>query len=134
MKRIVWLGAFTLSFLVLLPNQSRAWDNIKPQYAHGFGWLKAKAYNSAPWIHAHGPLYNYGPYDMGQGYNWMYFNQPHHGVYQPAYDFSNYGVGAAAPVEYAPAPAHAQVQPQQPTVAPANYYPSYFAPARPSRR
>jgi hypothetical protein len=149
MKRILWLGSFTLSFLLLQPVHSQAGNYFVPvDCAHGFGKLKAKALNSMPWIHQHGPLFNYGPYQpYGVGYNWLYVPPHHLGRYVPAYPYSSYSgqYGQAPMAPAAPAmpaaPVHSphpivQAQPER-EVLPASFeelFPIYLQNPWPSQR
>ena len=116
MKRILGLGAFTLTFLILLPVRSEAGE-VPPANAHGFGPLKAFSLNFAPWIHHHGPLYNYGPYnDYSQGYLYMQFSAHQLGYYRPAYPINNYGAYPAYPAPLPVAPVVVPVVPVTPVV------------------
>jgi hypothetical protein len=157
MKRILWLGSFTLSFLLLQPVFARAAGyGVPADCAHGFGWLKAKCLNRMPWIHQHGPLFNYGPYcPWGPGYNQLEIPLHQLGYYVPAYPAAHYGYGygqphgyghpvPAAPVAPAPAvpaaPVHApraiMQAPQQSEVTPVSYetfYPIYMQKVWPGR-
>lgn len=123
MKRILWLGSFTLSFLLLQPVvASAAGYGVPADCAHGFGWLKAKCLNRMPWIHQHGPLYNYGPYyPWGPGYNQLEIPLHQLGYYVPAYPAACYGYGYGyppAPVAPAAAPAPAPAAPTAPAHSP----------------
>jgi hypothetical protein len=160
MKRILWLGSFTLSFLLLQPVFARAAGyGVPADCAHGFGWLKAKCLNRAPWIHQHGPLYNYGPYcPWGPGYNQLEIPLHQLGYYVPAYPAAYYGYGYGqggyghpvpqaqvapkqAPAPAVPAsPAHSPrpitQAPQQTEVTPVSFetfYPIYLQQVWPSR-
>jgi hypothetical protein len=77
-----------------------------PYAAHGYGWLQAHALNKFQRIHLHGPLYNYGPYDIyGGGYQFqvlthhqMYNYIPNANLYQSLGGYGGYpGVIESAP-------------------------------------
>jgi hypothetical protein len=89
MKKILAAAAFTLTALCTNPLQSSAdWNN--PQTRYGMGWLEGRALNSKPWLHFHGPLYNYGPY-TAPGHLPMFIENPKIGAYTPAYPPAYYG-------------------------------------------
>lgn len=126
MKKILSAAAFALTLLALSPSQSRAEWN-KPQQRHGFGWWPSLALNTTPWIHFHGPLYNYGPY-TGPGHVPMAVKNPWSGSYMPAYPQSYYGYqDPIASSGIIPPNFHAA--PQQTLTAPTNLYYSQAAPS-----
>ncbi len=88
MKRIYLAALFATSLLVFQPSHSQAFGKY-PQTYHGYGWLQGKAMNTMPWLHFHGPLYNYGPYTT-PGHVPM-FVSPWCGNYTPAYPSAYYG-------------------------------------------
>ena len=83
MRKFLLAIVLALAALAVLPDRSHAWgrDNYS---AHGFGWLGSLAFRHKQWIHQDGPLYNYGPYNGGQGYVDMHIPRPWHGMYTPA--------------------------------------------------
>jgi hypothetical protein len=89
MKRIVLAALFATSLLVIKPSHSQAFGK-HPQTYHGYGWLQGTALNVWPWLHFHGPLYNYGPYTT-PGHVPMFVNNPWCGNYTPAYPSAYYG-------------------------------------------
>jgi hypothetical protein len=101
-KRLLCAAAVAVAALVARPGEAKAyWGS--PQCWQGFPWLQGKALNCMPWIHYHGPLYSYGPYNV-PGYIDMYVKNPHCGAYIPAYPAGYYGYGYAgygAPVQTA---------------------------------
>ena len=147
MKRFLWATALAASAALFIPSQSRA-IGIHPDCAHGFPWWQAKVLNKFAWIHMHGPLYNYGPYNCAAtGYVWRPYPPIayHHG-YVPAYPAAYSGMGGyygqgypqnpTSPGEHhQAAQAGPAVMPQQggtlaiPTSAvrsPTDYYPTYL--------
>jgi hypothetical protein len=105
MKRLLWLGALAAPLLLSTPQQSQAWQT-HPNCAHGYPWLQAKCLNKFAWIHMHGPLYNYGPYNCyGAGYTFRPFPEYafHHGYY-PAYPAAVFGYGGYAAQAYGAPP------------------------------
>jgi hypothetical protein len=119
MNKILAASSLALTVFFLNPIQSNA-DWNTPQTRHGYGWLQGRALNTMPWLHFHGPLYNYGPYTT-PGHVPMYVKNPHIGAYTPAYPSAYYGY--EAPIYYPNT--IAPVFPGRPMGAPAgpNYVP-----------
>lgn len=111
MKKLL-SAAFVVAALALQPSQSQAFWNT-PQKDHGLGWLKGKALNTTPWMHFHGPLFNYGPYTT-PGHVPNFVPNPIHGGYYPAYPPAYYGYENPA---YAPN----TIQPYFPSAPMQNY-------------
>ena len=129
MRKFLLANVLALAALAVLPDTSHAWgrDNYS---AHGFGWLGSLAFRHKQWIHQDGPLYNYGPYNGGQGYVDMHIPRPWHGMYTPA-DPTLWNRGSAIPgagnapaaPQSAPPPTNHSAAPtiQRPAVLPAGF-------------
>lgn len=100
----VWFALLLVTIGLVAAPSANAFDAS----AGGFGWLQSKAVRHGGWIHFHGPLYNYGPYYGGPGYQTMNVHPGFHNGYHPAYPQAVYGGGygngySAGPVTAAPA-------------------------------
>jgi hypothetical protein len=90
MNRLLWLSVLTSALVLTVPNTSQADSWGWPQSNQGFTWWEGRALRCGSWIHMHGPLYSYGPYNT-YGYINMYVPNPWHNAYVPAYPASWYG-------------------------------------------
>ena len=111
MKKILAAAVLALA----LPATSQAqWRD--PQARSGMTWLQGKALNTMPWIHFHGPLYNYGPYHT-PGHYPMWVKDPLHGKYTPAFPPAYYGyeyplyLQNTVQPHFAPPPVHGPAAP-----------------------
>ncbi len=131
MKKLLSLFVLAVSIVAISPGESRAYWN-SPQTTAGFGWWHSRALNFFPSAHFHGPLYNYGPYYGGYGYQDQFVRNPHIGSYMPAY-----------PSVYQNMPGHIETQwntvnpvltspvyPQAPIASPSDFF-SGAQPAQP---
>jgi len=106
MRKVILAGVVALAALAALPERSHAWGK-DPYNRHGFDWLNGWAYRNLTWIHAQGPLFNYGPYYL-PGHVTMHMPQPIHGSYSPADpNLWNNGFGVYGSVLPAPAAGYA---------------------------
>ena len=96
MKKLFLASVLAISLLAMLPADSHAFWN-SPQSSQGLPWLQGRALNFLSRNHQHGPLYNYGPYQGGTGYEWKYVPNPLLGHYVPAYPANYYGGYAIPP-------------------------------------
>lgn len=119
MNKVLAATSLALFGLVLNPIQTHAEGNT-PQTRFGKGWLEGKALNSMPWIHFHGPLYNYGPY-TAPGHEPMFVKYPHFGAYVPAYPPAYYGYENPPYYPNTIAP-YFPARPAQTLTAPTNLY------------
>ena len=130
MKKLFLASALAVALLAFGPLGSKVSAN-PPQACGPYGWLACKALRVCPHIHSHGPLYNYGPYYGGPGYQNMNVTSLH-GGYVPAYPTAYYygaGAGYGYPPQYGYAnPGMAYPQPpldyQQARTAPAQAAPA----------
>lgn len=83
MKKLYLAIALAITFLAGSPREASAFWN-SPQCCAGMSWWQCKALNSMPWLHYNGPLYNYGPYYGGYGYEDLFVRNPYCGAYVPA--------------------------------------------------
>jgi len=132
----VWFALLLVTIVSVAAPSANAFDAS----AGGFGWLQSKAVRHGGWIHFHGPLYNYGPYYGGPGYQTMNVHPGFHNGYHPAYPQAVYGGGygySAGPVTSAPVAggtvsavsSSSHFNSMMP-MEPANLYPNYLtAPA-----
>jgi len=123
MKKLLFAASLALSILATAPCESRAYWN-SPQTAAGFGWWQSRALNFFPSMHFHGPLYNYGPYNGGYGYENQFVRNPHIGAYVPADPSVYMNQPGYVPTQWSTInPAfNNQNFPQGPSASPGNFY------------
>lgn len=129
MKKLFLASTIAVALLAVAP-QSKISAN-PPQACGPNSWLACKALRVCPHIHSHGPLYNYGPYYGGPGYQTMSVGGPHSG-YVPAYPSAYYygaGAGYGYPSQYGYAKPGMAYPPAP--VAPPTYVPVAPAPIAP---
>ena len=124
----VWLILSMVAISLLATPTANAFDDS----AGGFGWLKSKAVRHAGFIHFHGPLYNYGPYYGGPGYQTMNVHPGFHNGYHPAYPQAVYGGGygyatSAPSVGVAAGISSSSHYNSMMPSEPANLYPNYLS-------
>lgn len=132
MNKLFLASALAITFLAASPREANAFWN-SPQCCAGMGWLQCKALNCMPWLQYNGPLYNYGPYYGGYGYEDLFVRNPYCGAYVPAYPSTYYYQYGNQPSQWStinPAPNYGQIPAMG---APANYYTGLpqAAPAQP---
>ena len=89
-----------LALLALSPAISSAQYWNSPQSNSGYTWLQGLSLNLCPKIYFEGPLYNYGPYNYGPGYEFQFVKNPHFGGYAPAYPSTYNGLPGNFPNQW----------------------------------
>ncbi len=83
MQKLLVASIASVWLLAAVPGESRAYWN-SPTAAAGYGWLGSTANGLCPSIFYHGPLYNYGPYYGGPGYQYQCVQGGFCGAYVPS--------------------------------------------------
>jgi hypothetical protein len=128
MRKLLMAGVLALAALAALPDRSHAWGR-DPYNHHGYQWLFSYAFRKHTWIHANGPLFNYGPYYL-PGHVTMHIPQPIHGSYSPA-DPNLWNSGFGVQGSVLPAPAAGYAPHATPTYGPPQPYISSAPPVQP---
>jgi hypothetical protein len=122
MKKLLVASIATFSLLAVVPGESRAFWN-SPTAAAGYGWLGSAANGLCPSIFYHGPLYNYGPYYGGPGYQYQNVQSGFCGAYIPSNPLTYYAMNPYYPNTWGYSNPGIPGTPGSMPSYPVNYYP-----------